>query len=128
MDTFQNRLRQAMDIKNVRAVELASLTGINKGTISRYVNGKIEAKQDALHAIAKALNINEGWLMGYDDVPMERTWAEIKNDQMVKLVIRMKSDDDFEKVIYQISQLKPEELSILRTFMETFLQKRKDEV
>ena len=65
-DTFQNRLLTAMNIRNMKAVDLAKATGLSKARISQYTNGVYEAKQQALYALAKALNVSEAWLMGYD--------------------------------------------------------------
>lgn len=71
IDTFTNRLKTAMRIRNMKAVELSNITGIAKSSLSDYINGKYEAKQDGVFLLAKALNVSEAWLMGAD-VPMER--------------------------------------------------------
>lgn len=70
MDTFQNRLNQAMEIRNMRQIDLARKSGLPKAQISQYQSGKYEAMQDALYKLAKALSVNVEWLMGHD-VPME---------------------------------------------------------
>lgn len=72
VDTFANRLNTAIRLRNMKASELSEKTGISKSSLSEYINGKYEAKQDGVYLLAKALNINEAWLMGLD-VPMERT-------------------------------------------------------
>lgn len=66
-----DRLKAAINIKEMKQTELAERTGINKGTLSSYMSGKFEPKQNNLYILAKALNVSEAWLMGYD-VPMER--------------------------------------------------------
>lgn len=71
VDTFSNRLNTAMRIRNIKATELSIKTGIAKSSLSEYINGKYEAKQDGVYLLAKALNVNEAWLMGLD-VPMEK--------------------------------------------------------
>lgn len=73
IDTFANRLNTAMRIKNIKATELSEKTGIAKSSLSEYINGKYEAKQDGVYLLANALNVNEAWLMGLD-VPMERNF------------------------------------------------------
>lgn len=70
MDTFQNRLNQAMNIRGMRQIDLARKSGLPKAQISQYQSGKYEAMQDALYKLAKALSVNVEWLMGHD-VPME---------------------------------------------------------
>jgi transcriptional regulator with XRE-family HTH domain len=51
--------------------ELCQITKIPKSAVSQYVSGAFEPKQDRIYLMAKALNVSEAWLMGYD-VPMER--------------------------------------------------------
>ena len=65
------RLSQALSIKNITQTELCKKTGIPKSAMSQYIKGNFEPKQDRIYLIAKALNISEAWLMGYD-VPMQR--------------------------------------------------------
>lgn len=68
---FKDRLNEALTLRNMKASELAEKTGMYKSKISQYINGVYEAKQEALYKIAKALDVSEAWLMGYD-VPMEK--------------------------------------------------------
>lgn len=79
-DSFKNRLVDAMNKNNIKAVELAKRTGLSKAQISQYVNGIYEAKQVALYKLAVALNVSESWLMGHD-VPMSRTLNNETTDQ-----------------------------------------------
>lgn len=55
----------------MRQSELCQLTKIPKSAMSQYVKGTFEPKQDRVELLAKALQVSEAWLMGYD-VPMER--------------------------------------------------------
>ena len=52
--------------------ELSSRSKISKSSISHYLKGDWEGKQDAVYSIAQVLNVSEAWLMGYD-VPMDAT-------------------------------------------------------
>jgi transcriptional regulator with XRE-family HTH domain len=83
-DSFKNRLNQALEIRGMKPIELSNRTGLSKARISQYTNGVYEAKQKALYLIARALNVSEAWLMGYD-VPMERLMYE-KNAAEVELL------------------------------------------
>ena len=71
MDTIARRLQMALDIRTMKQSDLVETTGIGKSSISTYLSGKYEPKQRNIYKMAKALNINEAWLMG-EDVPMER--------------------------------------------------------
>lgn len=75
-DTFQRRFIEAMNIRELRQVDVAERSGLDKAQISQYKNGKYEPMQDALSKLAQALNVNIAWLMGHD-VPMEVNKAEL---------------------------------------------------
>ena len=78
---FAERLRIALDFRNMKATELSALTGINKSTISQYLSKEYEPKRDRLELFAKTLNVNEAWLIGYD-VPMEI--SSLSNDSLIE--------------------------------------------
>ena len=98
IDTFSNRLKKAISIRNIKPVELSEKTGIDKSKISSYMSGRYKAKQDGIYLLAKSLNVSEAWLMGLD-VPMERTSNDIyeqlknigtmyiSNTEMVKIPV-----------------------------------------
>ena len=79
-ETCSKRISRALAIKEMRQSELCRRTGIPKSAMSQYISGAFEPKQDRIFLIAKALDVSEAWLMGYD-VPMERaaTTTEIKD-------------------------------------------------
>lgn len=72
MTTFAKRLEEALCIRNIKPAELSRLTGLTEGQISAYRKGTYKAKQDGIYKIAKALNVSEAWLMGYE-ANIERT-------------------------------------------------------
>ena len=82
VDTFANRLNKAISLRNIKPIELAEKTGIDKSKISSYMSGRYKAKQDGVYLLAQALNVSEVWLMGYD-VPMES--IPIKNIEKIKI-------------------------------------------
>lgn len=71
MDSFAERFKTALIVREMRQSDISRITGIDKSLISNYLSGNYKAKQDNLYLIAKALNVSESWLMGYD-VPMSR--------------------------------------------------------
>ena len=91
---FKDRLKEVLDKKGLRAIDLMDKTGVPKSAISFYLAGKSKPKADRLYKIAQALDISEAWLLGYD-VPMARSLESKKNDQLAKLVVRMRNDESF---------------------------------
>lgn len=71
MEKFNERLKEAMQIRNISQSELSKKTNVSKSSISQYLSGYYKPKQDRIGQFAKVLKVNEAWLMGYD-VPMEQ--------------------------------------------------------
>lgn len=74
MVDFKDRLLEAIEKTGLKQADIVDRTGINKGALSSYLSGKYKPKQDNTYRLAKALNVDEGWLMGYD-VPMRSSSA-----------------------------------------------------
>jgi len=70
-ESFAKRLREAMNMRDMKQVELVEKTGLPKSAISQYCSGTYEPKQKGVYLIAKALGVSEAWLMGFN-VPIER--------------------------------------------------------
>lgn len=73
---FILRLKQRISELGISQAELSQRTGIRASSISDYINGKYIPKQDKVALISKALNVEPGWLMGYDTektiIPIEK--------------------------------------------------------
>lgn len=102
MDSFSNRLKKAMELRNIKSSELSEKANIPKSAISQYLSGQYEAKQKSIFKLAKALNVSESWLMGLD-TPMDR---ELRNSLVHSLDLSGLSDDDIEYLKKQIEYLR----------------------
>lgn len=71
VESFSERLKQALELRDLKPTKLSELSNINKSTISQYIQGVYQPKRARIELFAKILNVNEAWLIGYD-VPMER--------------------------------------------------------
>jgi transcriptional regulator with XRE-family HTH domain len=71
MLVFSERLHEAMRLKNMKASRLSDLTGIDRGSISHYLNARYCPKSERLSQLAQALGVSESWLRGYDVAPTE---------------------------------------------------------
>lgn len=65
----QTRLKEMMSILGISQTDIVKTTGVLKSSLSNWVNGNREPRQDQISAIVDPYNINPAWLMGYD-VPM----------------------------------------------------------
>lgn len=72
MAKFHKQLIKAMELKGITQKELCKKTNIPKSAMSQYMSGKFKPKPKRTYLLAKALDVNEAWLMGFDNVSMER--------------------------------------------------------
>lgn len=116
------RLAEAMALSGKKQIDLVKETGLNRSTISRYVAGSCEPKQDAIYKLAASLNVTEMWLWGYD-VPRERSMAQKKNDQLVELITLLRKDEKFAKRVKMLSELTPEQTEGVEQILTAFTNK-----
>lgn len=69
MNTKETRYQELLDYFHVDQMDMVNKTGLPKSSISMYVNGQRNPRQDKITLIAEAYGVQETWLMGYD-VPM----------------------------------------------------------
>lgn len=114
--TTSKRLQEILRERGLRQVDLLALVApiaryygveINKVYIHNYVSGKTLPKQDKLYCLAKALDVSEAWLMGYD-VPRTRPlragddWdvlADLTPGEVVTLRAVLSNSADRERVL-----------------------------
>lgn len=70
--SIADRIKKGMEIRGLKQADIVKMTGIGKSSMSTYLSGQYAPKQKNIYKIAKAMNVNEEWLLGFD-VPMERT-------------------------------------------------------
>ncbi|MBR5862285.1 MAG: helix-turn-helix domain-containing protein [Bacteroidales bacterium] len=119
---LKDRLKEALEKKNMRPVDLCTMTDIPKGAVSYYLAGKSEPKADRLYIMCKALDVSEAWLMGYD-VPAARTPEQKKNDDLVKVVAQLRKDPEFYEVVSLLAQLPAEQYASVKTIVSALVQK-----
>lgn len=76
-----------------------------KNDLSQYVNGKVEPNQERVYILAKALDVSEAWLLGYD-VPKQRV---NKNDNEDITTIYNQLNNDRQKKVYNFAEHQLEE-------------------
>lgn len=111
--TTSDRLREAMHDAGKKQIDLSRETGLSHSTISRYLSGAVEPRQDATHKIATALGVAELWLWGYD-VPKARTAEQKKNDDLVQVIAKLRNDPDFFEVVSMLAGLKPADYASIK--------------
>ena len=118
----KDRLKEAMQRTGKKQADLVRETGLNRGTISRYLSGAVEPRQDAAYKLALALNVSETWLWGYD-VPMDRSPMQKKNDDLVKIIAQMRKDPKFFNIVSLLAELPADQYDSLTTIISALGKK-----
>lgn len=71
VESCSQRISEALKHRNMKQADLCKLAKVPKSSLSLYLSGAYEPKQDRIYDMARVLNVSEAWLMGYD-VPMDR--------------------------------------------------------
>ena len=104
-----HRISAALTLRDMKQSELCKLANVPKSSLSLYLSGAYEPKQDRIYAMAKALNVNEAWLMGYD-VPMEREKLspeepELSEGEKILLDLFRRIPEDQQKVFLEMGRV-----------------------
>ncbi len=108
VSTFPDRLKWAMELKHIKAVDLSRRSGISESMISCYRSGRYIATQVNLQKLAEALDVSIPWLMGYN-VPMGKyDFVPMRTRQDVLLA--------------KLEALTPSQLDIIDQMIDAFLE------
>ena len=127
VDSFQHRLKIALDDAKISQSELGRRTGINRQLISDYLKWKYESKLDKLYELAKVLNVDEGWLMGVSDKKERRHPEEVQNTNNGNGDITSEDIDHYFNGLrsYEGLQISDEQKAFMRNSIKSFLESQK---
>ena len=107
-ETCGKRIEIALSIRNMKQCDLCKLANVPKSSLSLYLRGAYEPKQDRIYSMAQVLSVSEAWLMGYD-VPMEKEQRTpvteqtiTKSEQLLLDLFRQVPENKQEMVIQMI--------------------------
>lgn len=99
--TCAERLQEAMNLRRKKQVDLANETGLSKSTISRYLSGEMEPKNKQTYKLARALDVSDQWLWGYD-TPMDRPQDQKRSDAISDITLMLMQDASFLSVMNKL--------------------------
>jgi len=101
------RFNYILTQKGMKQQELADLTGINKASISQYMNGEHSPSKENARLIGKALNVNPLYLMDLSDNMNE----DIVTSRLFNIIQNLSSDSL--NTLYEFAEyLKSKESSV----------------
>ena len=106
IESCGKRIEKALFIRKMNRSDLCKLAGVPKSSLSLYLRGAYEPKQDKIYKMAEALNVSEFWLTGYD-VPMERekqhpTTTKLTESEKIMLELFRQIPTNQQKILLQI--------------------------
>lgn len=116
--TAAERLKQALSESGMQPAELAKAIGLNKSSVSRYLSGQYEPKQEAINKMAMALNVSEMWLWGYD-VDKERADWQKENDDLTEITVRMRRSKSFFEAVKKLHKLSNDDFETISRLLST---------
>jgi transcriptional regulator with XRE-family HTH domain len=111
------KIKTARQAKGMTQEELGEILGVQKSAIAKYENGRVvNIKRSTLKKISDVLEIPPFELI-FDE---EHRKIQKKNDTLTDVVVRMRTDNAFLSVVEGLNRLKPEQLAIVKQFVDSF--------
>ncbi|MBQ6638505.1 MAG: helix-turn-helix transcriptional regulator [Lachnospiraceae bacterium] len=91
------RLKEALNDNNMKPQELADASGVNKSSISQYINGSHAPSNTSSGRMASVLHVSPLWLMGFDapkyEVVPAATISSLTEEEMAIALGYRKADE-----------------------------------
>ena len=114
--TMGERIKQRRAELDWSQRDLAAKMGYKSNTtIAKIEQGTVDVSQARAAQFAKVLGVSVAYLMGWEEI-------EKKNDQLVKLVVRMRSDSEFAKAVSMLDNLSPAQFSAIMGMLSAMNQ------
>lgn len=127
-----DRLKEIMKIHNLKQSDLVEKTGIGKSSISTYLSGEYQPKQDKIIKLSNALDVNPSWLMGYDVPMVDNNLNNIPNltqkdekDIAKKMNLILEQIDTQDALMFDGEPLDEESKELLRISLENSMRMAK---
>lgn len=116
MSVIGDKIKQARQSRGWSQEDLALKMGYkSKSTINKIELGINDIPQSKVAKFAQVLGVTPGFLMGW--VTEEDS---VKNNQIAKLIIRMRTDEDFLATVAALSELSEKQYRGVRELIAAF--------
>lgn len=99
-------LKQVDILNKTLPLQIKYNVRLAKNDLSQYVNGKVEPNQERIFILAKALDVSEAWLMGFD-VPRERVDKKDNVNELINIYQKLnesRKDNVYNFAEHQLSE------------------------
>lgn len=96
--------------------DLATRMGYkNHSAVARVEAGTVDLPQSKVEQFAQVLGVTPGYLMGWVDAATSE-----KNDQLAKLIVRMRTDNDFYNTVVALASLNEKQYRGIKELISAF--------
>jgi transcriptional regulator with XRE-family HTH domain len=96
--------------------ELAAKMGYkNHSVVARVESGSVDLPQSRIETFAKVLGVTHGYLIGL----VSEKESE-KNDQLVKLIVKLRTDEDFYNTVAALAKLNEKQYKSVKDLVAAF--------
>ena len=115
--TVANRIKERRNELGWSQRELAAKMGYaSNTTVAKIEQGKVDVSGDRLDQFAQVLGVSAAYLRGWEQI-------QKKNDQLVKLVTRMRKDERFAEAVKMLNELDADKYENVFQILSAFTQK-----
>ena len=115
--TVATRIKERRNELGWSQRELASRMGYaSNTTVAKIEQGTVDVSGDRLEQFAKVLGVSVAHLMGLEQI-------QKKNDQLVRLVTRMRKDEKFAEAVKMLDELDEDKYENVFQILTAFSQK-----
>ena len=108
VSSISERLKEALEFRDMKQSDLVKITGIDKGSISSYINGRYEPKDDKIYILSLALGVNPVWLSGFDAPMFLKKEESFDNDPKIYKITKLLNllpDEALDNLLNFVEQL-----------------------
>lgn len=118
--TVGDRIRKHRELSGISQTYLAEKIGVSKQTLYKYEKNVItNIPSDKIEEIAKALNVSESCLMGWENKEIELINEEEKGRSLSKLI----ANEDMLDAVVKLSKLQPGDKEMVVNLINSLYEK-----
>ena len=122
-ERFSTNLRVLMTRANKSRKEISEAIGVSYITFSDWCTGKKYPRIEKLEALASYFGIPVSELVGEENKNSQNEkLVEIEKNQLLDIILRLHTDEEFLKVIEKVSILEKEKFNALQLFLNAFAE------
>ena len=117
-ETIAKNLSYYIDKSGKTKKEIAEIVGVAPSTLNEWTKAKKYPRIDKIEILANYFGILKSDLI--EEKTEEHKKIQKKNDALTDIVVRMRTDEKFLSVIDGLNHLTPEQLAIVKQFVDSF--------